>query len=224
MATLQNPFGDSPSRMDVGDEPLPPPAHVADAIPDFHTHGEQRCGNHRHDLKSKNFEKYLQRYGETEPATWKVPCSNCHHRVKLNQVHDLPCGEIICRNCLMVRAFNVKLNIEKHREEIEVERNARWRINMRFRRNPNMTANQRKAVVQKNAAIRRNMLHLAGLMCCGVDMQLGRFISCMAPKISRNLWLAIDLPPLALRNLPRELDGGFDEQVSGRSDPVPILA
>ncbi|KAH6855570.1 hypothetical protein B0I37DRAFT_402302 [Chaetomium sp. MPI-CAGE-AT-0009] len=200
------------------DDPLPPPNHVTEAIPAFDKHGEKSCGSHQHDLDSKNFEKYLKRYGKGQSEAWEVACSNCHMRVKLNQIHDLPCGEIICRRCLMVRAFNVKLNIEKHRQDIRAQHIQRMRLNTLFRRNPVMTAEQRKAFVREQATIRRTMLSLAGLMCCGVDMQLRRFMSCMTPEVSQDLWLAIEwvydrpdeqklciarglLPPLVLRCL-----------------------
>lgn len=177
----------------MADGPLPPPAHVARLIPAFSQHGEHKCGHHRHDLeKKKNFAKYLQRYGdETESATWKVACSNCHCRVKLNQIHDLPCGDIICRNCLMVRAFNVKLNIEKNHEDILAVRKKRERLETLFIQSRKMTREDRETFTQNHDDTRRKMFRLAGLMCCGVDMQLARFLSCMTPAISRDLWLSI---------------------------------
>ncbi|EAQ87128.1 hypothetical protein CHGG_03747 [Chaetomium globosum CBS 148.51] len=192
MATSQNPFLDSSPEMDMADEPLPPPDHVLRLIPPFNHHGEHKCGHHRHNLKEENFAKYVRRFGDdTESATWKVACRNCHSRVTLNQIHDLPCGDLICRGCLMVRAFNVKLNIERHHKRIQAVREKREDLETRFIESQDITPQDRQKFIQDHDDIRRVMFRLAGLMCCGVDMQLGRFLGCMTPAASRDLWLAI---------------------------------
>lgn len=191
MPALQNPLRDLPSKMGIEDEPLPPPAHIARLIPAFSEHGEHRCGHHRHDRNKKNVAKYLERYGDyTDSAIWKVACSNCHCRVRLNQIHDLPCGEIICRDCLNVKAFNVKLSIEKSRDEILKVREERKRLEALFVRTSELTEEHKEKFVRSHADLCRKMLRLAGLMCCDVDMQLERFMSCMTPAVSQDLWLA----------------------------------
>ncbi|KAH6632830.1 hypothetical protein F5144DRAFT_491615 [Chaetomium tenue] len=191
MATSQNPFLDPSPEMDMADEPLPPPDHVLMLIPPFNHHGEHKCGYHRHGLK-KNFAKYVRRFGgDTESATWNVACRNCRCLVTLNRVHELPCGDLICRDCLMVRAFNVKLNIEKHHRRIQSVRERREDLETSFIQSQDMSREGRDKFIQDHDDIRRVMFRLAGLMCCGVDMQLERFLGCMTPAASRDLWLAI---------------------------------
>ncbi|KAK3307642.1 uncharacterized protein B0T15DRAFT_510894 [Chaetomium strumarium] len=201
----------------------PPPASVASAIPRFHLHGEHNCGDHRHDITDPKFLRRRSfvrqggssssKAGSTTTASasssttppWLLACSRCHARVTLNCLHDLPCGDLLCRDCLVVAALSVKLEIEKRPGII-------WntRVNMADTRirlaaitttttttaatNKAATDPQerkKKRLVQRHAEYHKEVLRLAGLTCCGLDMQLERFLPCLSPAVSRDLWLAI---------------------------------
>ncbi|KAK4040617.1 hypothetical protein C8A01DRAFT_15520 [Parachaetomium inaequale] len=189
MTDTQNPFNDCASE---DDNPLPPPASVSEAIPPFHLHGERECGDHQHDASNSNFAKYLQRQGKDKSTAWNVACCNCHARVTLNQLHDLPCGDLICRDCVLVKVFSVKLKTEQNREKIQEARAKMGDIDRLFYHARDMTLRQKKEHIRRHEKLQQSVLRLAGFTCCGVYMELDRFLSCLNPDLSRDLWLAIE--------------------------------
>jgi hypothetical protein len=192
------------------DEPLPPPASVASAIPRFHTYGEHNCGDHRHDdittdpkflRRGRSFIRRGSSSRDTGSSTttstsastttpWLLPCSKCRARVTLNTLHDLPCGDLICRDCLLVAALSVKLEIEKRPGIIWNTRANMADLRIRLLAGKRGGVDPRR-LAQRHAEYHREVLRLAGLTCCGVDMQLERFLPCLSPAVSRDLWLAI---------------------------------
>ncbi|KAK4246652.1 hypothetical protein C7999DRAFT_41979 [Corynascus novoguineensis] len=174
---------------DADDGPLPPPKHVAEAIPPFHLHGERQCGDHRHDTSGSILERYLERQGKQASAVWNLACSNCRARTTLNQLHDLPCGDLICRGCLQVKVLSIKLGIDANHERIWQARTTMEGIEHCFRQNLRMTQSQKRALIQGYGQLRRRVLRLAGFTCCGKNMKLYRFMSCLSPKPSRDLWI-----------------------------------
>ncbi|KAK4158232.1 hypothetical protein C8A00DRAFT_10993 [Chaetomidium leptoderma] len=150
----------------------PPPASVADVIPPFKQYGEHNCGDHQHNFNNK------------------LACSNCHTRVKLGELHDLPCGDLICRDCLLVKAFSVKYSIEKNRDEIHESRKKMVDIDLAFFDHPNMISSERNLLIRRHTLLKRKVIRLAGFTCCGVDMRLDRFLPCLSTMVSRELWLA----------------------------------
>ncbi|KAK4234478.1 hypothetical protein C8A03DRAFT_18629 [Achaetomium macrosporum] len=173
-----------------GDAPLPPPASVASAIPPFQLHGERNCGDHRHDTTDPKFRRrYFVRQGKSESTAWLLACTNCHARVNLNNLHDLPCGDLICRDCLVVAAISVKLEIEKRPSIIWNTRATMTDIEILLAKV--IVPHERKRLVQRHSELQKTVLRLAGLTCCGVDMELERFLPCLSPTLSRDLWLAI---------------------------------
>lgn len=192
--------------MNLDDGPLPPPASIAGAIPPFHLHRERNCGDHRHGPENPNFTKYLQRQGRRDESAWVLPCSSCHARVTRNQLHDLPCGDMICRDCLAATALTAKHRIERNRSQIRDARALMARIEHRLcERGPGQVPGRdRKTHLRRHAQLQKAVVEWAGLACCGVDMRLDRFLACLGPgpDASRDLWLAIHWlrdPPAAQR-------------------------
>ena len=167
-----------PLKLNLDEEPVPPPPSVAEIIPYFHQHGDRNCGNHKHESSSKTVAKYLACQGTEgrDPSTaCNLACSSCHARVTLNQLHDLPCGEMICRDCLLVKAFSVKCSIEMNRQKLQESRARMTAIDLDFFNHPGMDEMEKQRLVRRYAQLRRSVLHLAGLTCCGVSMKLDRF-------------------------------------------------
>jgi hypothetical protein len=178
-----------PLPEDMDGAPYPPPAEVKDLIPAFHFHGERRCGDHAHDLSAAHFTHYLARHGKDASSAWTLSCSNCHARSTLNQLHDLPCGDLICRDCLLVKALGVKLSIERNCDKIHDARvqmtdlsKSYWGL---------VDPREKRMSLRRHAQLKRSVLRLAGFTCCGVNMRLERFLPCMSAAVSRELWLAI---------------------------------
>lgn len=174
---------------DQGDAPFPPPSSVAEAIPPFHLHGERCCGDHRHSLDNKNFRAYLETQHRGHSSTWLVACSNCQTRTTLNQLHDLPCGEMICRSCVVGRTTRARRELERNHVRIQNNRAKMSEIEQALAGSPGMHPRQRRALARRQSELGRAVMRLAGLTCCGVDMKLERFLACMAPDVSRDLWL-----------------------------------
>jgi hypothetical protein len=49
----------------------------------------------------------------------------------------------------------------------------------------------KRLALRRHARLKRTVMRLAGLNCCCVNMQLERFLPCMGPAMSRDLWLAL---------------------------------
>jgi hypothetical protein len=174
----------------LGDEdPLPPPSSVAEAVPLFHQHGWQNCGNHTHDLD--NSKCTSRRDKNSTAAASDLACSSCHATATLGQLHDLPCGDLICRDCLVLRAFTVKHNLDVNRDEIDEKRAQMRAIQVDLSNTPSTNVREKRRLHRRHSHLWRSILHLAGLTCCGVNMRLTRFISCLGSPVSRALWLAV---------------------------------
>lgn len=175
-----------------GDELLPPPpASVAEAIPDFHLHGDHNCGHHQHDIGSRRFAKYRKRQRAGESTTPTLGCFNCHTRRTLDQLHDLPCGDLICRECVLVKALIVKLEIDRNHEHIQDAREQMIKAARFLSGSPDINTDERQLLTQHYDQLRQSIVRMSGLTCCGVDMDLDRFIPCLGPAVSRGLWLAL---------------------------------
>ncbi|KAK4119421.1 hypothetical protein N657DRAFT_659052 [Parathielavia appendiculata] len=195
MTPTQLPTWTHPVAEAVDDAPLPPPAEVKDSIPPFHLHGERNCGDHVHDPNSPSyFVRYLALHGRDLSSSWTMSCTNCHARTTLNRLHDLPCGDLICRGCLLVKVLTVKLSIERNRDKLHD-------VRMQLVDNHNalfyppseqpLNARDKRMLLRRDAQLRQSMARLAGFTCCGTNMQLGRFLACMGATASRELWLAM---------------------------------
>ncbi|KAL2196699.1 hypothetical protein P885DRAFT_69192 [Corynascus similis CBS 632.67] len=135
---------------DADDGSLPPPKY-------------RQCGDHCHDTSSSILERYLERQGKQASAVWNL--------------HDLPCGDLICRGCLQVKVLSIKLSIDANHERIWHARTVMEDIDRCFRQNPRMTQSQKRALIQGYGQMRRR------------NMKLYRFVSCLSPKPSRDLWI-----------------------------------
>ncbi|KAL2158697.1 hypothetical protein VTH06DRAFT_4179 [Thermothelomyces fergusii] len=209
MANKQNPFDDG-LETEVDDLPLPPPPHVAATIPRFHLYGERECGDHRHDGGHNNGRNNANNSDNGEASRswpWRTPCTNCHVRATLNQLHDLPCGDLICRECLLVKVHAVRVYIGANHAKIREARKEMRAIDLSFGRRSApgdggpaatatatataMTPTRRRLLRQRHDRLRASVLRMAGLACCGVDMGLHRFLPCLSPDRARELWLAL---------------------------------
>jgi hypothetical protein len=119
-----------------------------------------------------------------------MACSNCKARAALTQLHDLPCGHLICRDCLLVKASGVKLSIEKNFKKIRGLRTQICEAEPIPAPTPEMIPRD-KTTPRPGPLSERRVVRLAGLTCCGMDMKLGRFLSCLSPSVSRDLWLVL---------------------------------
>ncbi|KAK4096998.1 hypothetical protein N658DRAFT_434922 [Parathielavia hyrcaniae] len=194
MTPTQLPTWTHPVAKAVDDASQPPPAEVKGTIPPFHLHGERNCGDHVHDPKASHIARYLARHGgNRDPSSaWNLPCTNCHARTTLNQLHDLPCGDLICRDCLLVKALTAKLSIERNHAKLHDVRVQLVENHNAFFYPPSpLSARDKRMLLRRNAQLKRSMARLAGFTCCGADMQLGRFLPYMGAAASRELWLAI---------------------------------
>ncbi|KAL2127166.1 hypothetical protein VTI74DRAFT_11211 [Chaetomium olivicolor] len=182
-----------PPSAEFDDDPLPPPTEVAEVIPPFHLHGPRSCGDHRHDPNSpnSNFSKFLKRNRKDASTTWIVPCSICHTRLSLNQMHDLPCGHMLCHNCLTLSAILVKRDIEMNRRHIHDARTKMVEIEYTIQNEPDLEAKEKKMLIRRHGQLQKSALRLAGLTCCGTNSRLDRFLGCLSPETSRDLWLGI---------------------------------
>lgn len=171
----------------IDDAPLPPPPSVTKLIPPFHQHGEHNCGNHQHDISNSHF----SRQNKNNSAAWNLSCTKCHSRATLNQLHDLRCGDLICRDCLLIKAHRVSLSIERNRERIQDSWAQMEALHIYSSTKPDMDLREKKLVARRYGRHKLSILRLAGLTCCGVNMRLDRFLSCMGTVVSRDLWLAM---------------------------------
>ncbi|KAL2022634.1 hypothetical protein VTK56DRAFT_4978 [Thermocarpiscus australiensis] len=187
-------------QTELDDDALPPPDSVAKRIPPFHLHGEGNCGDHRHGIGDRNVTGQVTRpwlqlsktEGKKQLNKRNWACSKCLTHATLNQLHDLPCGDRICRGCLEAAASKVTRNIENQNQLPKIQESLA-RIAQYKRcllKNPDMDNRERNMLIRGQAHHKRTVLKLAGLSCCGTDMQLLRFMACMSPKTSRDLWLA----------------------------------
>jgi hypothetical protein len=64
-------------------------------------------------------------------------------------------------------------------------------IDRQLSEKPHMDSQKRKTLARHHTQLRRDIIRLAGLSCCGGNMRLDRFLSCLSPTMSRDLWLAI---------------------------------
>jgi hypothetical protein len=178
---------------DMAEAPLPPPASVTDVVPAFHLHGDYNCGDHRYNIDSQHFQKWILRQNRDRSTAWNLSCSNCHTRVTLNQVHDLPCGDLVCCSCLNSMALNVKRSIERNRTRIQDARVKIQEIDIYLSKRPlsmdSQVKRERKIMSRRRADLSRSIIHLSGSSCCGIAMKLGRFLPCLSPEVSRDLWL-----------------------------------
>jgi len=172
------------------DAPLPPPAAVAEVIPPFHQHGPRNCGDHHHDATNQKFSRHFCQ-GEDESTAWNLSCTLCHARATLNQLHDLPCGDLICRDCLLVKALGVTFSINRNREKIQELWVKMEALDVYFCNKPDVEPREKKLVGRRYGRHRLSVLRLAGLTCCRVSMRLDRFLACMGTAVSRDLWLAM---------------------------------
>ncbi len=158
----------TPHELNLDEEPLPPPPSVAETIPYFHQHGERNCGNHTHESSNQTVARYLSHHNRDASTARNLACSSCQARVTLSQLHDLPCGDMICRDCLLGKAFSVKCSIEMNRQKLEGSQARMTAVNTDFSSHPNMDEQEKKRLVRRYSQLRRSILHLAGLTCCGV--------------------------------------------------------
>ncbi|KAL2172962.1 uncharacterized protein P884DRAFT_321074 [Thermothelomyces heterothallicus CBS 202.75] len=199
MADNQNPVVDGRLGAEMDDDlPLPPPDHVAATIPPFYLYGERECGDHRHDTSNSTSNSNSNSNSNSdnhEAVAWQRACTNCHARATLNQLHDLPCGDLICRECLLVKVLSVKLHIEANHRKIREARTKMRAIDLCFARRPGpggaMTPARKRMLCLRHSRLRASVLCLAGLACCGRDMGLHRFLPCLGPDRARELWLAL---------------------------------
>lgn len=191
MSETQFPPWGSPQKDGINDLPLPPPKSVAETIPPFHLHDERNCGDHLHDASSVGFKEFLTRYHKDESTAWNAACTICHTRATLNQLHDLPCGDMLCRGCLLMKALRIKVKIDKNHANIQEARKTMVEIDHQFAETPKMDAQERSTLARRLDQARRDIVRFSGFACCGVNMGLDRFLSCMSPTVSRELWLGI---------------------------------
>ncbi len=122
-----------------------------------------------------------------------MSCSNCQARAALTQLHDLPCGHLICRDCLLVKASGVKRSIETNFRKI---RQLRARMGEAEAEStpdstPEMALEETTTPPRVPLPSERRIARLAGLTCCGMDMKLDRFLSCLSASVSKELWLLL---------------------------------
>jgi hypothetical protein len=171
---------------------LPPPRSVIANIPKFHLHGWENCGNHRYDTTHGHLARMLARNGRRDGRVWTLPCGDCGIRVALNELHDLPCGHMLCRECLLVAGLRVGMKIEMNHVRIREARLEMQEIDRRLYLEPRMGPLQKDMLQRRYSLLRRTVLDLAALTCCGHNTKLDRLLPCMTPVISRDLWLAIN--------------------------------
>ena len=185
------PFWTLTQEGSVDDAPLPPPASVVEVVPAFQVHGEHNCGEHRYDLCSTSFKKSLDRQRRDPSTAWNLTCSNCHARVTLNQLHDLPCGDLLCCSCLGAMALKIKRSIDKNRVTVQNSRAEMRDIDLYLTSKPSgLDSQQKKKLYTRYRTLEKKVFSLAGATCCGVRMKLDRFLKCLSPNVSRDLWLA----------------------------------
>lgn len=183
MATVQPPFTTFPEVDQHGDAPLPPPASVRAVIPPFDSHGELACGGHC---------RYEAEFPESNGMNNTALCTSCRDRTALSLLHDLPCGRhILCRECLEMVANRVKWLIGHHWTSIRNMRTHMQHISSHLRQHPGLDEEERMRLQSQHSRYRLGVLELAGLACCGVSMKVNRFLACLSPAVSRDLWLSL---------------------------------
>lgn len=183
---------DQIEREDFGYDPLQPPTLVTAAIPPFHLHGEQNCGAHLDTAadKSSIIGQESRRSAHQVPHSLEPgpACTFCRQKIDPSKLHDIPCGAMACRCCLEALVRNVKLSIGRNQAEIRHVRAMLEDIPRRLCLES--TFLKMNGLIQCQAEVKDKLNDLAGFLCCGINMQLQRFASCMSPGISRDLWLA----------------------------------
>ncbi|KAJ4294718.1 hypothetical protein N0V88_004952 [Collariella sp. IMI 366227] len=173
--------------------PPTPTARSRRGYPPFHSHGPRSCGDHRHDATNitSNFPTYLKRHRRVASTDWLIACSTCHRRAGLSEMHDLPCGHMLCRDCVVAAARLVKRSIERNIKQIEDARKKLVEIDAALQGESGVEAREKKMLIRRHAQLQKNVMKLAGLTCCGMNSRLDQFLGCLRPEMSRELWLQI---------------------------------
>ena len=188
----------------IGDAPLPPPRSITRRIPPFHRHGAHNCGQHQHEPNLKNAEASANgrdnRTARPSAIAPPAPCSRCEATVAAGELHDLPCGHLLCRACLVVRATNTISLVEDGAWHIEMDKRLaayaslgrRIRIMSMQRHGGETDAAEREGYYQRRRLkLRLEVLALAGMVCCGRPMRLGRFAACLPRDVSACYWICV---------------------------------
>ncbi|KAJ0123858.1 hypothetical protein J7T55_012329 [Diaporthe amygdali] len=165
-----------------GDSPLPPPAALLRALPDFSACKPDECGGY-----------YDHSDLDDQQNSSLVDCRKCGNLEPQASMHRLPCGHQLCNTCLSITAINA--TAQAHCTEPCVA----WRIGEvagelgRLRRDlvPRDMTRLRVFQEARMGRYRRELLELLGLSCCGLDMKLlERFMPCLDEWVARSLWAA----------------------------------
>ncbi|KAH6619106.1 hypothetical protein B0J18DRAFT_411444 [Chaetomium sp. MPI-SDFR-AT-0129] len=221
-----NPLIGLPIEGPLDDEPLQPPPSVLLAIPPFHLHQGDHCCSHNHDFSGPVFAAHIQPRKQEQNGPYTnphenllLPCTDCHVSTPSHKLHDLPCGDVLCRLCLVARVAHVQKRIAQNHTEIQRLSHKIHHIDRYLRTiqttNP-LTGDRQKRYLAHRQFYHRTIARLAGLTCChsvrdvetkteaeteaeiDISQTLHRYQSCLGTTVSRNLWLLLnwlgDLP------------------------------
>ncbi|CAK7204231.1 Dihydroorotate dehydrogenase (quinone), mitochondrial [Sporothrix eucalyptigena] len=158
----------APLPEDDVDSPVYLPRDLREIVPDMARYGRHNCGQHG---------------GSKAKAKILVTCRDCRKKYPVAVLHALPCGHVLCRDCL---------------KEVV------WDIDARLNRGPTWDAIQNamddefydkfflpvegQPLVQGNGMDRA--LELAGMTCCDRLMGLDRHMACLDEHSAAAYWLA----------------------------------
>ncbi|KAK3391186.1 hypothetical protein B0H63DRAFT_520380 [Podospora didyma] len=247
------------------EEPLQPPNDVLNAIPPFHLYGPKNCSDHLHNLtemqnlyetdqsSSPNTDKepplkkprYAQEGPHSNPQTTPFKlmewvCSDCVGIYQPMDLHDLPCGHMLCLPCLEERAREVPNMLGKYQYQLNRALTQKYSIESKLQQHDQYPTSSRRTLSESQPSLLRKLAEaeqslsvFSGRACCGINMELfRRFARCLTPETARQLWLAeqwLDdhpddrhacgwpdceayVPPCCVYELPAYMGGNGDGQ------------
>src|SRR3569833_528621 len=163
-------------------EPNPTPPVLHSCIPNFAHCGEDNCGEHSPSFLTPSY------------AT-RRRCISCSRLVRIQNLHPLPCGHDLCRDCLDIAVGKIDQCISsRDRWDTSVEPLLETRNDCLIRAGqaieqslPSLAARYTeeadRALLQAQRALK--------MTCCGMDMHLEKHLYCMALKCARQ-WVSAD--------------------------------
>ncbi len=169
----------------VGNVSLPGPRQIGLLALEFveREGGEQdSCGSHRYEdmynLRTDPTPGMSVVHGEQPhhigSATHTQVCAMCDGFFSSLKMHRLPCGHWRCRDCLRLSVTDIVEHIKTQWKSHIVQNLTQW-------------------VRDGDYEARDRAFEAAGFYCCGMDMRLDRFMTCMDRLVAKDFFILLDL-------------------------------
>lgn len=153
-------------------------------IPPMDEFGPQNCGQHGN---------------RTKPATAAVlvGCRDCHVRFPVAVLHCLPCGHVLCRDCLRQAVVRTDALLHEPDSWAAIEQCMYDCVYETTILSPAGSDSDEASPAPRStpatATAAERLLDAMRLTCCGRFMQLDRHIACLDPGTAASYWVVHEL-------------------------------